>query len=211
MKNQETKATRCFVAALAMTVAGGAFIDSAVAQQPPAQAQHPTAPKPATPPRPAPTTTPATDTPQQTTATYGDWVVQCVARPNGDPGEACDMAQVTQAQVQGKSVPFSRVAIGLAEKGQLPKLVVQVPVNVSFATNVHIQTADDDPGMIAPFANCSPNGCFAIFELKDELLKKLRTAASTGKVSFADSGAHDISVPLSFNGFAQAYDALAKK
>ena len=119
------------------------------------------------------------------------------------------MAQVTQ--LQGKNLPFSRVAIGRPEKGQPVKLIVQVPVNASFATQVHIQTSDSDPGVIAPFANCNPNGCFAEFDLREDLLKKLREATSTGKLSFADAGGHDVSVPISFNGFAQAFDALAKK
>ena len=119
------------------------------------------------------------------------------------------MAQVTQ--LQGKNLPFSRVAIGRPEKGQPVKLIVQVPVNASFATQVHIQTDDADPGVIAPFANCTPNGCFAEFDLREELLKKLRDATSVGKLTFADAGGHDVAVPVSFKGFAQAFDALAKK
>jgi invasion protein IalB len=119
------------------------------------------------------------------------------------------MAQVTQ--LQGKNLPFSRVAVGRPEKGQPVKLIVQVPVNASFSTQVHIQTSEADPGVIAPFANCTPNGCFAEFDLREDILKKLREATSTGKLSFADAGGHDVTVPISFNGFAQAYDALAKK
>ena len=97
------------------------------------------------------------------------------------------------------------------EKGQPVKLIVQVPVNASFTTQVHIQTSEADPGVIAPFANCTPNGCFAEFDLREDILKKLREATSTGKLSFADAGGHDVTVPISFNGFAQAFDALAKK
>ena len=39
---------------------------------------------------------------------------------------------------------------------------------------------------------------------KDDVLKKFRTASGAGKLSFADAGGHDVSVPLSFNGFNQA-------
>jgi invasion protein IalB len=119
------------------------------------------------------------------------------------------MAQVTQ--IKGKNLPFSRVAVARPEKGQPIKLIVQVPVNASFGTQVHIQTGDQDPGIIAPFANCNPNGCFAEFDLKDDILKKLREAAGVGKLSFADAGGHDVAVPLSFNGFAPAFEALSKK
>ena len=191
-------------AAVVMTLAV-----SAQAQQP--QRPAPPAAHPA--PRP-PAATPGNDQqhgnePQQTTATYGDWVVHCVVN-NATPSElVCDMAQVTQ--LQGKNVPFSRVAVAHPEKGQPVKLIVQVPVNASFATQVHIQTSDQDAGIIAPFARCNPNGCFAEFELKEEILKKLRDATGTGKLSFADAGGHDVTVPISFNGFAPAFDALGKR
>jgi invasion protein IalB len=182
-----------------------AFAATAQAQQPPrpATAAHP-APA-AHPPAPAA----SSDVPQQTTASYGDWVVQCVENSSPPSEPVCDMAQVTQ--LQGKNLPFSRIAVGRPEKGQPVKLIVQVPVNASFATQVHIQTDDADPGVIAPFARCTPAGCFAEFDLREELLKKLREATSVGKLSFADAGGHDVSVPLSFKGFAQAFDALAKK
>jgi invasion protein IalB len=183
-----------------------AFAATAQAQQPPRPASPAAHPAPPAATARAPT---ASEVPQRTTATYGDWIVQCVENGSPPSEPVCDMAQVTQ--LQGKNLPFSRVAISRPEKGQPVKLIVQVPVNASFSTQVHIQTADADPGVIAPFANCTPNGCFAEFDLREDILKKLREASTTGKLSFADSGGHDVSVPLSFNGFAQAFDALAKK
>jgi invasion protein IalB len=201
--------TACRIAAAVLVSPAMAVLMAAQAQQPPrpAPVQHPV---PVT-HTPAPAVAPneSFEVPQQTTATYGDWVVQCV-QSNSPPTEpVCDMAQVTQ--LQGRNVPFSRVAIGRPEKGQPVKLIVQVPVNASFSTQVHIQTGDDDPGVIAPFTDCTPNGCFAEFELKEEILKKLREAGGVGKLSFADSGGHDVTVPMSFKGFAQAFDALLKK
>jgi len=149
------------------------------------------------------------EAPQRTTATYADWVVQCETQAQQPPQKACDMGQVTQ--LQGKNVPFSRVAITHPAKGQPVKLVVQVPVNASFSTNVRIQTGDADPGVAAPFARCTPNGCFAEFDIKDDALKKFRAASGAGKLSFHDAGGHEIAVPLSFNGFAQAFDALMRE
>ncbi len=81
-------------------------------------------------------------------------------------------------------------------------------VNASFSTNVRIQTGDAEAGIAAPFARCTPNGCFADFDIKDDVLKKFRTATGAGKLFFADAGGNDVSVPLSFNGFNQAFDTL---
>lgn len=198
MKSSSKWPAACIAAAFLIVAAS-----TAQAQQPrPATPAHPAPPVAAHPPA-------SSNVPQRTTATYGDWVVQCVENSSPPSEPVCDMAQVTQ--LQGKNLPFSRVAVGRPEKGQPVKLIVQVPVNASFSTQVHIQTGDADPGVIAPFANCNPNGCFAEFDLKEDILKKLREATGTGKLSFADAGGHDVTVPVSFNGFAQAFDALVKK
>ncbi|MGH6673212.1 MAG: invasion associated locus B family protein [Xanthobacteraceae bacterium] len=119
------------------------------------------------------------------------------------------MAQTTQ--VKGRDVPFSRVALAHSVKGQPVKLVVQVPINVSFAQPVVIRTSDADPGISAPFARCIPSGCFAEFELKDDLLKKFRAASGVGKLSFPQASGQEINVPLSFKGFNQAFEALARE
>jgi invasion protein IalB len=201
------------------TAAMLAVVGSAAAY---AQQQQP-APRPAPLPRPAmqaqaPSQPPAPsqpaaqgDAPQSTTATYGDWVVQCQTQAGPPPQKLCDMAQVAQAQVQGRTVPFSRIGIARPAKGEPVRFIVQVPVNVAFATNVRIQTGDSDPGIIAPFARCVPSGCFADFDLKEEMLRKFRAAAAGGKLTFADAGGHEISAPVSFAGFAQAFDALMKE
>jgi invasion protein IalB len=186
------------------------FFGSASAQQPP----RPPAPRAPAPPAQHTVQDPQAgqpDVPQRTTATYEDWIVQCETQ-NGPPAQKqCDMSQITQVQVQGKSQPFSRVAIPHPAKGQPVKLIVQLPVNASFAANVKIQTSDSDPGLAAPFARCVPNGCFADFEIKDDAMKKFRAATGSGKLSFADSGARDVTIPISFKGFSQAYEALLKE
>lgn len=212
MPNVE-KRLMLLVTAVLMTFTGAAA----------AQQQTPTRPQHAAPaqhaaqvqPAPAPHATPAapapssSESPQRTTATYDDWVVQCETRTGPPPEKICDMAQVTQ--VQGRNTPFSRIAVLHPVKGQPVKLIVQVPINASFAAPVRITTAESDAGVTSPFARCVPQGCFSEFELRDDILKKFRAASGAGKVSFPDAGGHDVVVPLSFKGFAQAYDALAKE
>jgi hypothetical protein len=57
----------------------------------------------------------------------------------------CDKAQSTQ--VQGRNLPFSRVAIAHPVKGQPVRLEVQVPVNISFGANVKIQPGTPMPAL----------------------------------------------------------------
>ena len=121
----------------------------------------------------------SSESPQRTTATYDDWVVQCETRTGPPPEKICDMAQVTQ--VQGRNTPFSRVAVVHPVKGQPAKLIVQVPVNASFAAPVRIAAGESDAGIASPFARCVPAGCFSEIELHEDVLRKFRAASGAGK------------------------------
>ena len=121
------------------------------------------------------------------------------------------MTQFTQVQVQGKTQPFSRIIVPQPVKGMPTGLLVQVPVNVTFATKVKIMTGDADQGIEVSFTRCVPDGCFAEFSVGADSLTKLRAASTGGKLSFADSTGRPIAIPLSFNGFSKAYDALIKE
>jgi invasion protein IalB len=181
------------------------------AQVPPVAVAQPTPAQPAPAPQ-IPSAQPSQGGgPQRTTATYEDWVVQCETQPGPPPVKACEMAQVTQLQAQGKSQPFSRASILRPAKDHPSRLLIQVPVNVSFSTNVKIQISESDPGLSQPFARCMPSGCFAEFDIKDETFKKLRSASAAGKLSFADASGRELMVPFSFNGLGPAYDALMKE
>jgi invasion protein IalB len=146
---------------------------------------------------------------ERTTATYADWVLQCSTEAGPSPKKTCEIVQVSQ--VQGKNIPFSRIAIDQPVKGRPLKLMVQVPVNISLRSQVDIHPNDTDSAIAAPFDHCIPAGCFVEFELKDEVLKKFYASESVGKVTFKDAGGGEIGLPLSFKGFRQAFDALSKQ
>jgi invasion protein IalB len=155
---------------------------------------------------------PPNEVPQRTTATYANWVLTWthrLGRRHGRFARSCRWCKPKRRQ--GRTTPFSSIAIMHPVKGQPIKLVIQVPTNVTLSTNVHIQTADADPGVAAPFARCAPSGCFVDFELKDDMVKKFRAASGNGKITYADVTGHEVAVPLSFSGFDQALEALAKE
>jgi invasion protein IalB len=188
-------------------------IEIAVAQQPmprpspqrPPQVQPtPSAPAAQAAPVVQPGQAAQSNSPQRTTATYEDWIVQCEAQTGSTPTRICEMTQVTQ--FQGK--PFTRIAILRPIKDQARRIIVQVPVNASFSTHVRVQINEADQGLDSPFTRCTPNGCFAELELKDETLRKFRSATGPGKLSFADAAGQNVSVPVSVNGFSPAFDAL---
>jgi invasion protein IalB len=149
--------------------------------------------------------------PQRTTASYDDWILQCDKKAGPPPENVCEIAQVVQAQLQGKNVPFSLIAIPRPVNPKLIKMMVQLPVNVSLRGNVILRTDKADPGIATPFARCVVSGCVAEFDLKEDAVKKLRSAAAVGSIAFKNSNEQDVVVPLSLKGLAPALDALAKE
>jgi invasion protein IalB len=135
--------------------------------------------------------------------------VRCEVVAGPPQQKNCDMEQL--AQVQGQANPISRVAIPLPQKGEPPKLFIQLPINVSFTVQIKVTTNDKDAGITTPFRRCVPAGCFAEIELKDDLQKKFRGSTEAGKITFKDAADRDVAIPLSFKGFAQAFEALLKQ
>ena len=149
------------------------------------------------------------DAQQSTTATYEDWTVRCITSAGPPPQKLCDMEQVSH--LQSKEQPFSLVAIAHPEKGKPVALIVQVPVTVWLATGIRIEIGGKESGLSAAFARCGPAGCFAEIGLNDDAQKKFRTATEPGQILYKNAAQQDVAIPLSFKGFGQAFDALAKE
>jgi invasion protein IalB len=150
----------------------------------------------------------AAQTPQQTTATYEDWIVRCETQAGLPPRKSCEMVQYTQVQGQGV---ISQVAVGQPVKGQPIKLVIQVPNGIWLPTGVKLITGTQDSGLFATFKRCLPAGCFADVEVRDDAIKKFRAMSEPGQLQFKDGNLKDVSLPVSFKGFGTAFDALAKE
>ena len=147
--------------------------------------------------------------PQQTTATYDDWIVRCEAQPGPPPQKTCEMVQFTQ--VKGQPGVLTQIAIGRPVKGQPIKLVIQVPISVWLPTGVRLHSNGKDFGISATFKRCMPTACFAELDVKDDTIRKFRSTTEAGKLEFKDANQKDIALPVSFKGFGVAYDALSKE
>src|ERR1043165_1787435 len=101
----------------------------------------------------------AAQAPQQTTATYEDWVGRCETAAGPQPKKSCEMVQSTQMQGQGV---VSQIAVGHPVNGQPVKIVVQLPTGVWLPTGVKLVTGKSDPGLTATFKRCL-TGCFDHF------------------------------------------------
>ncbi len=147
--------------------------------------------------------------PQRTTATYGDWTMRCELRDGPPPSKQCEMVQTATAQ--GQANPISQVAIGRATKTEPFKIVIQLPLNVWIPSGVHYVIDPKGPGVTAPFKRCVPVGCFADFNMTDDLMKQMKAQTGQGRYEFKDAAERVVTIPISFKGFGIAYDALLKE
>ena len=161
-------------------------------------------PKPvATPPAVAPD-------PSVTTAAYGDWTLRCEAPQAGKTLRLCEAAQTVQ--VRGEAAPIAQIAFGHASSAEPVKLVVVLPVNVTFPSTVTIAIGEGDPQPVQlAWHRCLPVGCFAEATSTADVVRRWRSETGQGKLTFKDGGGRDVVVPVSFRGLAQALDALAKQ
>lgn len=156
----------------------------------------------------APAATPAPGRivqPDNTTATYGDWMHRC---QQGVGTRICEIVQTLQSGKQRG--PVALVALGRPVLKEPYKFVVQLPPNVTLATGVRLALGESDEGLLAGFQRCMPGGCFAEVAMSDDVLKHWRGATEAGQIRYQDAAKRDVTLPLSLRGFTAATDALVK-
>ncbi|WP_100962151.1 invasion associated locus B family protein [Bosea sp. FBZP-16] len=182
----------------AALLSGAAFAQQAPAQRPaqqrPVQAQ-------ATP------TPGAISQPDNTAATYGDWILRC---QQSVAARVCEIVQTLEQQ--GQRGPIALVAIGRPVKSEPIKLVIQVPPNLALGDKVSVRVvvAEKDEAL-AVFQRCLPGGCFAEATLSDDAFKRWRGLSEAGQMRYLDAGKREVTLPLSFRGFPAAAEALLRE
>jgi invasion protein IalB len=151
---------------------------------------------------------PVATEPQTTSASYGDWILNCVRSQDG--ARVCEIVQ--SFQIQGQQGPFARLAIGHAGTKEPLRATFDVAPNISFPSTVKLGLDDKDTQPVElSWKKCVPGaGCFADGEIKDDILKRWKAQTGNGRITMKDSTGHDVAVPFSFRGLPQALDGLAK-
>ncbi|MFY9657714.1 MAG: invasion associated locus B family protein [Methylocystis sp.] len=184
---------------LGLTGAGLALAGAALAQT--------GSPKAAAPAEKAVPKEPSTQT---TSATFGDWTLRCQTTPAPQSRRSCEIVQ--NVMIQNQTAPFAMIAFGKPTPDDSLHVTVVVPVNVTFPSSVRIALDEKDPQPAElSWARCLPAGCFASAVPKEEGLKKWRTTAGPGRVTFKSASGQDVAMQISFRGLPQALDALAKE
>ena len=150
--------------------------------------------------------------PQNTSATYGDWILRCSRTGEGDKAaRACEIALPFQIQVGGKEAPFGQLAIGRATVKDPFHITFIMSPNVAFPSDVKLMTDDKDTQSVAlSWSTCIPSLCRADGEFKDDQLKRWKALTANGQLIFRQSNGQPTPIPVSVRGLPQALEALAK-
>jgi invasion protein IalB len=165
----------------------------------------------------------ATGSPQRTTATYDDWLMQCQAQAVASaeaakdpaapavveaevakPEMACEINQTFTVRETGATL--AKLAIGRVA-GPTPgtKAILLTPMGVYLpdGSTLKIDTAAEIKGL---YTFCNAQACISEFDLTDELVQQLKSATTVG-ITFTMGDRKPLSLNVSTKGLASAYDA----
>lgn len=144
-------------------------------------------------------------TPQRTTAAYYDWTVSCATTAAGH--KSCGLVQTLQSQTS----PAGQIGIGRSAGNGAMRLSVEVPANVWLPGGLKLVLSDRKTVVSATFKMCVAGRCIADADLTNEQIDMMRTQANAGSVEYANAAQSNVSLPVSFHGFAEATEALKKE
>ena len=149
--------------------------------------------------------------PQNTSATYGDWILRCSRTAEGK--NACELIEPFQMQAQGQSQPIGQLAIGhrTANAKEPMHVTFLITPGISFPSDVKLMSDDKDTQpVVLDWSSCAPSICRADGEFKDDQLKRWKALTANGKLIFKLTNGQPFTIPVSTRGLAQALDALPK-
>lgn len=142
--------------------------------------------------------------PQLTTATYEAWTVRCrLPSEDAENGKVCEVVQVLRTKDTGTLV--AQIAVGKLPGQDQPKVVLQVPPRVWLRDPVE-WALDEETVLRAEYFMCEPASCLAEVDLNEKDIGAVRVATGAS-LRFKDAARQEVILPVSLDGFGDAYDA----
>jgi invasion protein IalB len=145
---------------------------------------------------------------QRTMAMYGDWTLSCATAAEAGNAKSCGLVQI---QKFGNQASASQLGIGRNKSAQPFRISIEVPADVWMPAGVKLATGDNAPMVSAQFKWCVSTRCLADAELTDSDIRTLRAQKAPGKITYKVASQSDVNIPVTFNGFSEAFDALQKQ
>lgn len=140
----------------------------------------------------------------QDATTFGDWQKQCEPTPDGR--ERCYLVQTVQAAAgAADKKPVMVVIVAYSPKRDRVALMIDVPLGMHIPTGLEVSTAG--AAKKAEFEQCLVTGCRALVTVDDLMLNALKRGDATSVTVRGPTG-DTLVLPISANGFAQAFEKL---
>jgi invasion protein IalB len=122
---------------------------------------------------------------------------------------SCEM--VLAQKIEGQTNTVGQITISRPSKKDPLKIFFQTPANVWLQTGTKFVSDEKEPALVAAFRWCLPSRCLAHAEFNDATVSKLYRQTEPGRVEYKDAAQHDVSIPVSFKGFAPALDFMKRQ
>jgi len=146
---------------------------------------------------PAPAASPKPATPAQNEGP--GWAVNCKSAA-AEKGLECRLSQTIVTQ---KGQVLADVTFRVPADKKDPEAIVRLPLGILLSAGATLQV-DDKPPQQLTMRTCDRNGCYARMPISTEMLATLQKGKQL-QVSFKNLAEKSITVPLSLNGFSDAY------
>jgi invasion protein IalB len=137
---------------------------------------------------------------QRTMAIYGDWTLSCTMASDR---KSCGLIQ--SQKVQGQTSPVSEIGVGRRSDGRF-RLFIEISADAWIPGGVKLIA--DASAITTAFEWCIAPRCLADVDLTDNEIRNLRAQRKAGRIVYKNGSQADVSIPLSFNGFSDALEAL---
>ena len=138
-----------------------------------------------------------------TESTYGAWTLRCEQPTNAEQSN-CIMLQNLVLQAGGHTV--LQLSIGIPPNDGVPTVLISLPLGISLPPGISIRIDSGDARNF-PVERCEPDGCRAGIKVRKQTVQQLRQGEIL-EITFFDNQRQPISMPLSLDGFGNAFDVL---
>ena len=133
------------------------------------------------------------------------WAVNCKSTSK-EKGLECRMSQTVVLKQSGQVL--TNVTFRIPVDTKQPEIIVQLPLGVLLAAGATFQVDENTPQQLK-FKACDRNGCYANSPVTPEVLAILKKGKQL-TIGFQNLAEKPITVPLSLDGFGDAYDKMQR-
>lgn len=136
------------------------------------------------------------------TTQFQSWSLIC-----GEKGN-CSLSQLITKDKAATQILMG-VNINYSVSNLFPVLMLRLPAKVNQASGVGIRI-DNNKSIQVPITQCTEKACQSVIKIDDTLLNELKSGKA-GMVAFALKSKKQLTLPISLEGFSEAFLALESK